>query len=74
MPEQGEDILGDVDGDGKLSIFDATAIQKYLVRIINDGSDLGDGKIFNSSVADFNKDGIITINDATQLQIALTKM
>lgn len=71
MPEQGETILGDVDGDGKLTVTDATYIQRYIVRLLNDGDDLGNGLTFNLSVADYDGDGIVSVNDATRIQLYL---
>lgn len=53
--------LGDVDGDGDVSIIDATEIQKYLVQIVS----------FNDEqlkVADTNSDGRVDITDVTQIQ------
>lgn len=64
-------ILGDVNGDGNITIEDATAIQLYLTRAIDDGSDLGNGLKFNAAMADYNKDGKITVNDATLIQILI---
>ena len=58
--------LGDVNQDEKLDIYDATAIQCYVVLIPIEG-------IFNKELADVNQDGKITINDVTALQIILTK-
>ena len=52
---------GDTDGDGKITITDATQIQKFIAGIIN----------FNDEqmrVADLDQDGIITIKDATLVQ------
>lgn len=56
-----EKTLGDVNGDGVISILDATEIQKYLASI----SELNNNQI---SVADVNKDGVISIVDATEIQ------
>lgn len=54
-------IAGDANGDGKISITDATIIQKHLARL----STLS-GK--NISAADLNGDGKITVADATIIQ------
>ena len=56
-----EVIAGDANGDGKLSITDATIIQKHLARI----SSLS-GK--NLKAADLNCDGKISVTDATIIQ------
>lgn len=57
-----DDILyGDTNGDGRISIVDATNIQKYLVGIITaDEIDLVS--------ADADKNGRVTIADATAVQ------
>lgn len=60
-------ILGDVNGDSKVSILDATEIQKYLARL----SSLSDGQL---SVADANGDGNITILDVTEIQKYIAKL
>jgi hypothetical protein len=54
-------VLGDTDGDGELSVFDATLIQKYLVGLKKDTQ-------LDLTVADFNKDGDVDIFDATCIQ------
>lgn len=61
-----EYILGDADYDGKITIKDATLIQKYLanMRVL-----VGNAKL----AADFNEDGKITIKDATAIQKFLAK-
>ena len=59
-------LTGDVNTDGKVSIQDATAIQKHLANITELG---GKGK----TAADFNSDGKITIKDATAIQKFLAK-
>lgn len=53
--------LGDVNGDGKINVSDATVIQKYAAELIT----LTDAQI---AVADTNNDGLININDATLIQ------
>ena len=54
-------ILGDVDGDGVLSILDVTYIQKYLAHFSS-------AKNIDTSIADYDGDGIISIIDATCIQ------
>ncbi len=55
-----QQILGDVDGDGVVTILDATAIQRYLAGLSTDS--------FNMSSADTDGDGNVTILDATAIQ------
>ncbi len=57
-PENG--MLGDADLDGKVSVKDATAIQKKSANIeVNN---------FSESLADVNADGKINVKDATAIQ------
>lgn len=61
-PTEGETIiLGDVDGDGVVTIIDATYIQRKLASI---------PILFelNETVADTDEDGSVTIIDATYIQ------
>jgi hypothetical protein len=53
-------LMGDVDGDGSLTIIDATYIQRKLVGLSI--------KNFIQEVSDFDKDGKLTILDATYIQ------
>ena len=57
----GENPRGDADGDGKLTILDATRIQRYLVG-------LADESEIDKDAADADGDGKITILDATRIQ------
>ena len=61
IPEKPERLTGDVNGDGIVTIDDATAIQKYLAKLIT----LDDAAL---KAADANGDGIVTIDDATAIQ------
>ena len=54
-------VLGDVDGDGEMTIIDATMIQRYL-------ADLCDFDARQLSVGDTDHDGEITILDCTRIQ------
>ena len=53
--------LGDVNGDGEITILDATCIQKYIVQL----EDFTDKQ---KEVADVNGDGTISVMDSTQIQ------
>ena len=53
-------ILGDVDGDGKVTVVDATAIQRKLASL--------SVSAFNEKAADTDGDGEVTIIDATAIQ------
>ena len=50
-------LLGDVDGDGEISITDATFIQRYTVGIKTPAA-------ITSSVADIDGDHVVTVRDA----------
>lgn len=53
-------LLGDANGDGVVTIIDATWIQKYLAGIST--------SVFNETAADTDENGSITIIDATFIQ------
>jgi len=53
-------ILGDVDGDGVVSILDATAIQRHLASIPTYS--------YIEAAADTDEDGSVSILDATMIQ------
>lgn len=55
---------GDIDMDGKVTILDATGIQRYLA-FYDEFSDK------QESLADTDKDGLISIMDATTIQMQL---
>lgn len=60
-------ILGDVNGDRKLNIRDATRIQKYLAKLT----------VFNNEqvfLGDFNEDKVVNIKDATTIQKKLANV
>lgn len=54
-------MKGDVDLDGKVTVMDATLVQKYIVKL----SELDNTQLFN---AECDGDGAITIADATKIQ------
>ena len=55
--ELAEDIIGDVDSDGKITISDVT----MLIDLLLGGDDI------NNTSADVNQDGSVNISDATDL-------
>lgn len=59
--------IGDVDGDGNVSVLDATSVQMHVASIsaINDDC---------LASADTDKDGNISILDATQIQLFVAKL
>lgn len=59
-------ILGDADGDGVLSVMDATAIQRKLAKI--------SVKSYDEKAADADEDGNVTVLDATAIQRCLAKL
>ena len=60
-------ILGDVTGDGTVTISDATEIQRYIAKI-------KDFTPLQMISADFNRDGKINITDATSIQHFLVRV
>ena len=64
--EPSSNILGDVDGDGEVTIIDATCIQRKLASIPT--------ATFIEAVADADGDGELTIIDATVIQRHLAQL
>ena len=54
-------ILGDVDGDGEVTIIDATYIQRHLASIPIPF-------VLDEAIADTDEDGLVSIMDATYIQ------
>ena len=59
-------ILGDVDGDGRVTILDATAIQRHLASLSTTA--------YDEKAADADEDGKVTILDATAIQRHLASL
>ena len=59
-------LLGDADGDGKLTILDATAIQRRLASL--------SVASYNEKAADADEDGKVMILDATAIQRRLASL
>ncbi len=62
----GKVMLGDVDGDGSVSVIDATSIQQIIAKIL-----VADAKM--TVAADIDKDGVISVMDATAVQRYIAK-
>ncbi len=61
LGESAHGKVGDTNGDGKVTVADATRIQKHLANILKlEGAEL--------EAADTNGDGKVTVADATQIQ------
>lgn len=60
-PDEVYVLLGDVDGDNKVSVKDATFIQKCVAG-------LNTLETFGEFSADANRDGVVNIKDATEIQ------
>lgn len=54
-------VLGDVDGDGEITVIDATLVQKAVVNLTKLSTK-------QKICADANEDGIISVLDATDIQ------
>ena len=61
-------LIGDVDTDGKLTIKDATIIQRILVEYDMDELDFYDCFLDNYSLYDVNRDLFVSVKDVTELQ------
>ena len=65
-------IVGDVDGNGEVTIMDVTYLQMHLARYVDNGKPLIDETDETTlAIADIDGDGVLTINDATALQMKL---
>ena len=53
-------LLGDADGDGKVTVIDATAIQRNCAQISVSS--------FDKQAADIDESGVISVSDATYIQ------
>lgn len=59
-PTEAQILLGDVDGDTKVTVIDATAVQKKLANLPN--------RVFIEAAADTDEDNVVTVLDATFIQ------
>ncbi len=59
--EEIKGVVGDSDGDSRVTVMDATIIQKYLAHIITKDD-------FCYDLADCDKDNLVNISDATYIQ------
>lgn len=66
-PDENLGFIGDVDGNGKINIKDATAIQKHIAKLIA----IDETKFI---YADTDKDNKITVKDATRIQKFLAQI
>lgn len=66
VPNNKQPILGDVNGDGEVTIDDAACIQKRLVCIPTE--------VFFEEAADADEDGELSVNDVTAIQKWLVKL
>lgn len=61
-----EVLLGDADADSRVTVLDATCIQKTLASFTV--------KVFDRAAADSDQDGVITVLDATSIQKCLAHL
>ncbi len=71
--------VGDADGDGELTIFDATEIQRALAELCDfrDDDYIDTYPSYNdnlSYITDFNRDGVRSIVDATAIQRKIAEL
>ena len=55
-------LIGDVSGDGVITVADATLVQKHLVKVEELTGD-------NLTAADVDKSGVVNVKDATYIQM-----
>ena len=60
-------LAGDVDGDGYVTIKDATAVQSVVAKLIAESE-------INAEAADMDGDGFVSIKDATMIQMIVAKL
>ncbi len=60
-------LMGDVNGDGKIDVSDATEIQKFLAELVELTPE-------RKQAADTNADGKVDVSDATQIQKFLAEL
>ena len=60
-------MLGDVNGDGEISVEDVTQIQLHIAKLV----ELDDKQL---KCADTDRDGIVSVPDVTQLQLFIAKL
>jgi len=65
MKDYADFLLGDVDGDGVVSVMDATEIQLVLVGNKDYAYE------YAEAAADFDGDGVVSVMDATAIQLYL---
>ncbi|MBQ5744125.1 MAG: dockerin type I repeat-containing protein, partial [Ruminococcus sp.] len=63
-------VIGDLDGDDRLTIHDATVLQQFLAEFAT--LDLNDEKTFLK--ADVNGDGKVNVRDVTAIQRKLAEI
>ncbi len=66
-PPDGNYMIGDADGDGKVAVTDATLIQRYCAHLVSDAD-------IRFAAADVDKDGKLTVVDTTYIQRYLAKL
>lgn len=62
-----DELIGDANKDGYITVSDATVIQRYSIELPVDGE-------FSNKLADVNNDGYVTITDATCVQRYVAQM
>ena len=62
-----EHIIGDVNGDGSITVLDATTLQKFISGLVSLSNE-------QLALADTNGDGSVTVLDATQIQKYLANL
>ena len=71
-PQQPEVKMGDVNGDGTLTVSDASLLINYLLNTLDEEGAKGDSEdeelpVINTTAADLNNDDVLNITDLTLL-------
>jgi hypothetical protein len=67
VPVEISKLIGDADGDGRVTILDATRIQRYMAKLV-------EADQVNMAMADTDGDTKVTILDATRIQRVLANL
>lgn len=67
MAVQAASKTGDSNGDGSVTVMDATLIQYYVAELISESE-------VDLTAADTDKDGAITVLDATRIQLVVAEL
>ena len=62
-----QNILGDANGDGKVTVSDVMEVRKYVAKLIGDDE-------LDMTAADVNKDGKVTVSDVMRVRMYVAEL